>query len=100
MHAIVLGSGKVSDCEDVLCANCPSAEDHGHGATAELFMEHLALWQVTAPTSQRLARAGHRRSVQRRTDERANWWGESGVVVTSKSQGQRANAKSACELDI
>ncbi|MFC1411555.1 cupin domain-containing protein [Streptacidiphilus sp. N1-12] len=32
---------------------CPPGEEHWHGATADRFMQHLALWDAVAPDDDR-----------------------------------------------
>ncbi|MFG2452793.1 cupin domain-containing protein [Streptomyces sp. NPDC048512] len=43
--------GRVLEARPGETVTCPPDEEHWHGAAAESFMEHLALWEGTADTT-------------------------------------------------
>ncbi|MFE2943660.1 cupin domain-containing protein [Streptomyces sp. NPDC059255] len=45
--------GTVFEAHPGETVTCPPGEDHWHGATADRFMQHLALWEAPAPGGDR-----------------------------------------------
>lgn len=45
--------GTVYEARPGETVTCPPGEEHWHGATEENFMQHLALWDGTAPDDDR-----------------------------------------------
>ncbi|GAA1150696.1 cupin domain-containing protein [Streptomyces hebeiensis] len=45
--------GTVFEARPGETVTCPPGEDHWHGAVADRFMEHLALWEAPAPGDDR-----------------------------------------------
>jgi quercetin dioxygenase-like cupin family protein len=45
--------GTVYEAHPGETVTCPPGEEHWHGATEDRFMQHLALWEGTAPDDDR-----------------------------------------------